>query len=90
LDFHVGWARYFSCPPTSLKKSPVCERAEYRQEAEQFIFQSVRKPEEQEEQVALHLDKMRQLNDDKEIFISNVTQECLENQNDNEINKRQN
>ncbi|GEM_PF-4085074 len=33
---------------------------------------------------------MRQLNDDKEIFISHVTQECLENQNDNEINKRQN
>jgi len=61
-----------------------------RREAEQFIFQSVRKPKEQEEQVALHLHKMRQLNDDKDIFISHVTKECLENQDENEINKRQN
>jgi hypothetical protein len=58
-----------------------------RSEAEQFIFESVREPDEQEAQVALELRKTPQLNDDQEIVIHNVTKKCLEKDNETEERK---
>jgi hypothetical protein len=58
-----------------------------RSEAAQSLFKSVRKPDEVEEQVALELRQMRQANDEKNIFISHVTQDCLENKNEKENEK---
>jgi hypothetical protein len=50
-----------------------------RSEAEQFLFESVREPDEQEEMhLALELRNLRQTKDDNDIFISNLTQDCLE------------
>jgi len=55
-----------------------------RSEAEQFIFESVREPDEQEAQVVLELRKIPQLNDNQEIVINNVTKKCLEKDDETE------
>ncbi len=49
-----------------------------RSEAEQFLFESVRDADEEEMQLALELRNLRQTKDDNDIFISNLTQDCLE------------
>ncbi len=58
-----------------------------RNEAEQFIFESVREPDEQEMQVALEIRKTPQLNDAQEIVIHNVTKKCLEKYDETEERK---
>jgi len=54
-----------------------------RSEAEQFIFESVREPNEHEMEVTLEILNLRQTKDDNDIFISNLTQDCLEKKNEN-------
>jgi hypothetical protein len=49
-----------------------------RSEAQQFLFESVREPDEQEMQVAMEIRNLRQTKNDNDIFISNLTQDCLE------------
>jgi hypothetical protein len=48
-----------------------------RSEAKQFIFESVREPDEQEKQLALECHKTPQFNNNQEIVIHNVTKKCL-------------
>ncbi|KHD08172.1 hypothetical protein PN36_01930 [Candidatus Thiomargarita nelsonii] len=59
-----------------------------RSEAAQSIFQSVREPDEQEEQVALKLRQMHQANDAQETVIYNFTKACLEKKDEKEDEKR--
>jgi len=58
-----------------------------RSEAEQFIFESVREPDEQEMQVALECHKTPQFNNNQEIVIHNVTKKCLEKNDEAEEKK---
>ncbi len=58
-----------------------------RSEAKQFIFESVREPDEQEKQLALECHKTPQFNNNQEIVIHNVTKKCLEKNDEAEEKK---
>jgi hypothetical protein len=58
-----------------------------RSEAEQFIFESVREPNEQEAQVVLELRQIPHINGDQEVVIHNFTKTYLEKEDEKEDEK---